>query len=94
MLSHDRLVVKLPDGRVAGLIGAGIGEPFDGGKARRWRNVPWWSPRWSPRRVNVKVCRSEPEEFERSVDVPTNRSDAGSDVGVAGDPECTDRQIA
>ena len=32
MLSHDRLVVKLPDGRVAGLIGGGNGEPFDGGK--------------------------------------------------------------
>ena len=32
MLSHDRLVVKLPDGRVAGLIGGGNGGPFDGGK--------------------------------------------------------------
>ena len=45
-------------------------------------------------RVSVKVRRSEAEEFERSVDVPADRSDAGSNVGVAGDPQCTDRQIA
>ena len=32
MLSHDRLVVKLPNDRAAGLIGSGIGGPFDGGK--------------------------------------------------------------
>ena len=44
--------------------------------------------------MNVKVCRSKPEEFERSVDVPTDRSDAGGDVGVARDPQGSDRQVA
>ena len=44
--------------------------------------------------MNVKVGRSKPEEFERSVDVPTDRSDAGGDVGVARDPQGSDRQIA
>jgi hypothetical protein len=34
MLSHDRLVVKLPKDRAAGLIGNGIGGPFDAGKGR------------------------------------------------------------
>jgi TfoX/Sxy family transcriptional regulator of competence genes len=34
MLSHDRLVVKLPRARVAELIAAGQGEPFDAGKGR------------------------------------------------------------
>lgn len=44
--------------------------------------------------MNVKVCRSKPEEFERSVDAPTDRSDAGGDVGVARDPQGSDRQVA
>ena len=45
-------------------------------------------------RVNVKICRSKPEEFERLVDVPTDRSDAGGDVGVVRDSQGSDRQVA
>lgn len=34
MVTGDRLVVKLPRGRVDALIGDGVGAPFDGGKGR------------------------------------------------------------
>jgi hypothetical protein len=34
MVSHGRLVVKLPAPRVRELITAGVGEPFDAGKGR------------------------------------------------------------
>jgi len=36
--------------------------------------------------VIVKVQGSQAEEFEGSVDVPADRSDACCVVGVAGDP--------
>lgn len=34
MVSHGRLVLKLPAGRVAELIGTGRGDPFNAGKGR------------------------------------------------------------
>ena len=34
MVSHDRLVLKLPAARAAQLVAAGYGELFDGGKGR------------------------------------------------------------
>ena len=34
MLVHDRLVVKLPAGRVSALVDDGMGEPFDPGHGR------------------------------------------------------------
>jgi hypothetical protein len=34
MVSHGRLVLKLPAGRVAELVGTGRGESFDAGKGR------------------------------------------------------------
>lgn len=34
MISHGRLVLKLPGARVAELIATGIGTPFDAGKGR------------------------------------------------------------
>jgi hypothetical protein len=45
-------------------------------------------------KVNVEVCRSKTEKFEHSVDVPTDRSDAGGDVDVARGPQDSDRQVA
>jgi hypothetical protein len=47
-----------------------------------------------PPRLNVKVQRSQAEEFERPCDVPTDRSDPGGDVGVSRDPQGSDRQVA
>ncbi len=41
MLSHDRLVVKLPRQRVDALIAAGAGERFDPGHGRRMKE--WFS---------------------------------------------------
>lgn len=52
-----------------------------------------WVGCWSPR-VNVKVLWSQAEKIECPVDVAPHRSDACGDVGVAGDAECTDRQVA
>jgi len=45
-------------------------------------------------RVNVKVLRSEAEEIERPGDVAADGANPGGNVGVAGNPECTDRQVA
>ena len=41
MLSHGRLVVKLPRQRVDALIAAGAGEPFDPGHGRKMKE--WFS---------------------------------------------------
>jgi hypothetical protein len=44
MLSYRRLVVKLREDRVAGLVGSGVGRPLDAERAGRWRNGSPWSP--------------------------------------------------
>jgi len=61
MLAHGRLVVKLRPDRVAALIGAGIGLPFDAGKGRpmkEWVSIAdgheeqWLSLALEARQVN------------------------------------------
>jgi hypothetical protein len=50
MLSHDRLVVKLPRRRMEELVAAGVGQPFDPGHGRlmrEWLSLhPGHEPDW------------------------------------------------
>ncbi len=51
MLSHDRLVVKLPRSRVTELLGTGAHEPFTAGKAtamKEWLTVADDDASWQP----------------------------------------------
>ena len=50
MLVNDRLVVKLPGGRVAELISSGDGLPFDAGKGRPMKE-------WVALSVDDEACR-------------------------------------
>jgi len=50
MLVNDRLVVKLPAGRVAELISSGGGLPFDAGKGKPMKE-------WVALNVDDEVCR-------------------------------------
>ena len=61
-------------------------------KTRELPKVPLDPPPLT--RVSVKVQRSQAEEFECPGDVATDRSDPGRDVGVARDPQGSDRQVA
>jgi hypothetical protein len=50
MLVNDRLVVKLPAGRVAELISSGDGLPFDAGKGKPMKE-------WASLTVDEDACR-------------------------------------
>src|SRR4029450_12970036 len=50
MLVNDRLVVKLPAGRGAGLVSSGDGLPFDAGKGRPMKE-------WVALSVDDDACR-------------------------------------
>jgi hypothetical protein len=50
MLVNDRLIVKLPAGRVAELISAGDGLPFDAGKGKPMKE-------WVALSVGDEACR-------------------------------------
>ena len=50
MITHGRLVVKLPKSRVAALVADGLGEPFDPGHGRlmkEWISLHGDRPDWT-----------------------------------------------
>ncbi len=63
MVSHGRIVLKLPAGRVAELIAAGQGQPFDAGKGRPMKEWVGFAPDLPEDWLNLAT---EALEFGRS----------------------------
>jgi hypothetical protein len=90
MVSHERLVFKLPAGRVAELIAAGDGVPFDAGKGRAMKE--WVAFEKLPTTARSLALATEACDFVGGAPVPANAEKSASAKKTAKASVGTDAQ--